>query len=97
MSYRTEQPIDTLPSSSIGMTWAAKRVYLCLQSFSISLKSPILWMGLFLSCVREKIRCFQNLPIFSPIEPFWIKIKFFNFFDRRAEKMCIFALLIKNP
>ena len=32
MSYRTEQPIDTLPPSSVGMTWAAKREYLCLQN-----------------------------------------------------------------
>ena len=31
MSYRTEQPIDTLPRSSVGMTWAAQRAYLCLQ------------------------------------------------------------------
>ena len=23
MSYRTERPIDTLPRSSVGMTWAA--------------------------------------------------------------------------
>ena len=27
MSYRTKQPIDTLPPSSVGMTWAAKRAY----------------------------------------------------------------------
>jgi alpha-L-fucosidase 2 len=32
MSYRTEQPIDTLPPSSVGMTWAAKRAYLDLQN-----------------------------------------------------------------
>ena len=32
MSYRTEQPIDTLPPSSVGMTWAAKRAYLGLQN-----------------------------------------------------------------
>ena len=97
MSYRTEQPIDTLPPSSVGMTWAAEREYLCLQNFSISLKSPVLWMGLFLSCVREKTRCFQNLPIFSPVEPFWIKNKFFNFFVHRAEKFRTFAPLIEKP
>ena len=32
MSYRTKQPIDTLPPSSVGMTWAAKRAYLGLQN-----------------------------------------------------------------
>jgi len=31
MSYRTEQPIDALPPTSVGMTWVAQRVYLCLQ------------------------------------------------------------------
>jgi len=31
MSYRTEQPIDMLPRSSVDMTWAAQRAYLCLQ------------------------------------------------------------------
>ena len=54
-------------------------------------------MGLFLSCVREETRCFQNLPIFSPVEPFWIKNKFFNFFDHRAEKLCTFAPLFEKP
>ena len=32
MSYQTEQPIDTLPPSSVGMTWAAKRAYIGLQN-----------------------------------------------------------------
>jgi alpha-L-fucosidase 2 len=32
MSYRTKQPLDTLPPSSVGMTWAAKRAYLGLQN-----------------------------------------------------------------
>ena len=32
MSYRTKQPIDTLPPSSVGMTWAAKRAYLGLHN-----------------------------------------------------------------
>ena len=54
-------------------------------------------MGLFLSCVREKTRRFQNLPIFSPVEPFWIKNKFFNFFVHRAEKFRTFAPLIEKP
>lgn len=50
-------------------------------------------MGLFLSRVREIIRCFEKLPIFSPVEPFCAKNKFFNFFVHRAEKnpyLCIF-------
>jgi hypothetical protein len=37
------------------------------------------------------------LPIFSPVEPFWIKNKIFNFFDHRAEKLCIFAPLFEKP
>lgn len=53
-------------------------------------------MGLFLSRVREETRCFRNLPIFSPVEPFWTKNKFSNFFEYGAEKLCIFALLIEN-
>lgn len=53
-------------------------------------------MGLFLSRVREKERCFKNLPVFSPVEPFWTKIKFFNFFVFRAEKFRIFASLFEN-
>ena len=48
-------------------------------------------MGLFLSCVREKTRCFQNLAIFSLIEPFYVENKFFNFFEHRAEKFRTFA------
>ena len=54
-------------------------------------------MGLFLSRVREKTRCFLNLPVFSPVEPFWTKNKFFNFFVYRAEKIRIFAPLIEKP
>ena len=53
-------------------------------------------MGLFLSRAREKTRCFRNLPVFSLIEPFWPKNKFFNFFVYRAEKIRIFAPLIEN-
>ena len=53
-------------------------------------------MGLFLSCVREIIRCFQKLPIFSLVEAFCVKNKFFNFFAHRAEKMRIFAPLIEK-
>lgn len=54
-------------------------------------------MGLFLSRVREIIRCFKKLPIFSLIEPFCAKNKFFNFFVHRAEKKRIFASLIEKP
>ena len=54
-------------------------------------------MGLFLTRVREKTRCFQNLPVFSPVEPFWTKNKFFNFFECRAEKIRTFAPLIEKP
>ena len=54
-------------------------------------------MGLFLSRVREIIRCFKKLPIFSLIEPFCVKNKFFNFFAHRAEKKRIFAPLIEKP
>jgi len=43
-----------------------------------------------------KKRRFQNLPVFSPVEPFLLKNKFFNFFGRRAEKLCIFAPLFEN-
>ena len=53
-------------------------------------------MGLFLSRVREIIRCFEKLPIFSLVEPFWTKNKFFNFFVHRAEKIRIFASLFEN-
>ena len=53
-------------------------------------------MGLFLSRVREIIRCFEKLPIFSPVEPFCAKNKFFNFFVHCAEKIRIFAPLIEN-
>ena len=53
-------------------------------------------MGLFLSRVREIIRCFEKLPIFSPVEPFCTKNKFFNFFEHCAEKLCIFAPLFEN-
>ena len=54
-------------------------------------------MGLFLSRVREIIRCFEKLPIFSPVEPFCAKNKIFNFFVHRAEKIRIFASLIEKP
>jgi hypothetical protein len=53
-------------------------------------------MGLFLSRVREIRRCFEKLPIFSPVEPFCTKNKFFNFFVHRAEKIRIFASLFEN-
>lgn len=53
-------------------------------------------MGLFLSRVREIIRCFEKLPIFSPVEPFCAKNKFFNFFVHRAEKIRIFASLFEK-
>ena len=53
-------------------------------------------MGLFcFPRARRKSRL-QKLPIFSLIEPFWIKKKFFNFFERRAEKLCIFAPLFEK-
>jgi len=52
-------------------------------------------MELFLSRVREKTWCFENLPIFSPVEAFWVKNNFFNFFVNRAEKLYIFAPLLK--
>ena len=53
-------------------------------------------MGLFLSRVREKTMCFRNLPIFSLVEPFLPKNKFFNFFVYRTEKICTFAPLIEK-
>lgn len=53
-------------------------------------------MGLFLSRVREIIWCFEKLPIFSLVEPFCTKNKFFNFFVHRAEKIRIFAPLFEN-
>ena len=43
------------------------------------MKSLFSSKGLFLSCVREKIRCFQNLPVFSPVEPFCLKNKKLDF------------------
>ena len=54
-------------------------------------------MGLFLSRVREIIRCFEKLPVFSLVEAFCAKNKFFNFFVHRAEKIRIFAPLIEIP
>ena len=39
---------------------------------------------------------FQNLPVFSPVEPFLPKNKFLNFFGCRAEKLCTFAHLFEN-
>ena len=54
-------------------------------------------MGLFLSRVREIIRCFKKLPIFSLIEPFCAKNKFFNFFVKKKKKKRIFAPLIEKP
>ena len=62
MSYRTEQPIDTLPPSSVGMTWAAERAYLCLQkakkpiSFEKTEKKPLPKKGVsvFLQVVLTK-------------------------------------------
>ena len=53
-------------------------------------------MGLFLSRVREIIRCFEKLPIFSPVEPFCAKNKFFNFFVKKKKKIRIFASLFEN-
>ena len=53
-------------------------------------------MGLFLSRVREGTSRFSNLPIFSPVEPFWTKNKILNFFVFRAEIFRIFAPLIEN-
>ena len=61
------------------------------------LKSPFSQKGLFFSRVRETTRRFKKLPIFSPVEPFWMKNKIFNFFVRRAEKIRIFAPLIEKP
>ena len=60
------------------------------------MKSLFSLKGLFLSCVREKIRCFKNLPVFSLVEAFLSKNKFFNFFVYRAEKIRIFAPLIEK-
>lgn len=54
-------------------------------------------MGLFLSRVRERIRCFKKLTLFSPVEAFCIKNKFLNFFVHCAEKIRIFAPLIEKP
>ena len=53
-------------------------------------------MGLFLFLREKDLGCFENLAVFSLIEPFWTKNKFSNFFDHRAEKMCIFAPLFEN-
>ena len=44
------------------------------------MKSPFSSKGLFLSCVRERTMCFEKLPVFSLLEPFLQKNKFFNFF-----------------
>ncbi len=67
------------------------------QSALYALKSPFLGIGLFFFPVCKFFWRFQNLPIFSPVEPFWIKNKIFNFFDHRAEKLCIFAPLFEKP
>ena len=64
---------------------------------SIALKCLILRIEFLFPSGNKKNNRFQNLPIFSPVEPFWIKNKFFNFFDHRAEKMCIFAPLFEKP
>ena len=53
-------------------------------------------MGLFFSPRAMFFGCFKNLPVFSPVEPFWIKNNFFNFFERRAEKIRTFAPLIEK-
>jgi len=53
-------------------------------------------MGLFLFTRERKIMRFQKLPVFSPIEPFLRKNKFFNFFVHRAEKILTFAPLFEN-
>jgi hypothetical protein len=62
-----------------------------------STEKPFPLDGLFILLLVLIILCFQNLPIFSLVEPFWVKNKFFNFFGHRAEKMCIFAPLIEKP
>ena len=53
-------------------------------------------MGLFLFLRTHRKLRLQNLPIFSLVEPFWIKKKIFNFFEQRAEKLCIFAPLFEK-
>lgn len=53
-------------------------------------------MWLFLFTRERKIMRFQKLPVFSPIEPFLRKNKFFNFFVHRAEKILTFAPLFEN-
>lgn len=67
------------------------------QSVLYALKSPFLGIGLFFFHCAQVFGRFQNLPIFSHVEPFWIKNKFFNFFDHRAEKLCTFAPLFEKP
>ncbi len=59
-------------------------------------KAPFCGKGLSFPA-RVKMERFQNLPIFSPVEPFWIKNKFFNFFVHCAEKFRTFAPLIEKP
>ncbi len=53
-------------------------------------------MGLFFFPCAQFFEGFRNLPIFSLVEPFWIKKKIFNFFEQRAEKLCIFAPLFEK-
>ena len=54
-------------------------------------------MGLFFSPHAMVFWCFKNLPIFSPVEPFWTKNKFFNFFEKKKKKIRTFAPLIEKP
>jgi len=67
------------------------------KSLPEALKTLLFQKPFFLSRVREIIMCFQNLPIFSPVEPFLPKNKFFNFFLQDPRKSRIFASLIENP
>jgi hypothetical protein len=53
-------------------------------------------MGLFLFLRARGKSCFKNLAVFSLLEAFLPKNKFFNFFSLRAEKLCIFAPLFEN-
>ena len=62
----------------------------------MALKSPFSSKRLSITRVREKIRCFRKLPIFSPVALFLTIDKFSNFFASHAEKMCIFAPLFEN-
>ena len=62
----------------------------------MALKSPVSSMGLFLFLRARRKPSLRNLPVFSLIEPFLPKNKFFNFFVIRAEKLRTFAPYLKT-